>query len=285
MPEKRIGLFTIASKNYLAYARVLLQSVARFHPNYRLFLCLVDEVSGKFDPEREPFTIISAKDLGIESFDDMRLRYDVMELNTAVKPFVFEHLFEKSELDALIYLDPDIRLYFKMGLLESVLDRGASVVLTPHITRPLEDGRSPDDLDIVQAGVFNLGFIAVSRGDEGRRFVRWWAKRLTTGAAADLSQGLFTDQKWCNLAPALVGDLHILKYPGYNVAYWNLNERTLESTDGMWLSNGVPLVFYHFSGVNVEKPDILSKHQNRFSFSDLPLQKTLGLWREDLKVT
>ena len=46
---------------------------------------------------------------------------------------------------------------------------GASVVHTPHNTAPLEDGKRPDDHEILQAGVFNLGFIAMRRCEDSRR--------------------------------------------------------------------------------------------------------------------
>lgn len=49
----KIGVFTIASKNYLAYARTLMASVKEHLPEYRRYLCLADEVSGEFEPSKE----------------------------------------------------------------------------------------------------------------------------------------------------------------------------------------------------------------------------------------
>ena len=66
----------------------------------------------------------------------MTLRYDIMGFNTAVKPFTFLWLFENTDLDAIIYLGPDIHVYSRFGLLEEKLEQQASVVLTPHITSP-----------------------------------------------------------------------------------------------------------------------------------------------------
>ncbi len=266
-----IGIFTIASKNYLAYVRVLLASVARIHPEYKLFLCLADRVDGCFDSSAEPYTIVEVEQLGIAHFADLALRYDIMEFNTAVKPSMFRWLFDNTDLDAIIYLDPDIQVFSRLDRLESLMSAGASVVLTPHITKPLEDGKSPSDYSMLQAGVFNLGFIAAKRCQESLDFMDWWIRRLNSQCVNDLQSNLFVDQKWCDLAPCLLENLIVLRDVGFNVAYWNMAQRKIsQSGNGQWLANEEPLAFFHFSGVNPLDKRIVSKHQNRFSWSDIP---------------
>lgn len=120
----KIGVFTIASKNYLAYARTLMASVKEHLPEYRRYLCLADEVSGEFEPSKEVFEVIQADQIGIDSFQDMTIRYDIMEFNTAVKPFMIEWLFNNTDLDVVIYLDPDIQVFSKFDRLEAVIERG-----------------------------------------------------------------------------------------------------------------------------------------------------------------
>jgi glycosyltransferase involved in cell wall biosynthesis len=275
MSKRKIGVFTIASKNYLAYVRVLLNSVAAIHPEYTLYLCLADTVDGNFDPRAEAFTVIQSDSIGIPHFNDMALRYDIMEFNTAVKPFMFQWLLDNTDLDSIIYLDPDIRVYSRFDRLEAVLASDVSVVLTPHITRPVEDGKNPDDYHMLQAGVFNLGFAAVNRCKEARGFLEWWGRRLETHASVDIKQNLFTDQRWCDLAPCFLDRLHVFKHPGYNAAYWNLTERTIRQVRGQWRVNDEPLAFFHFSGAGVGKQSAVSKHQDRFTWNDLPDCKPL----------
>lgn len=273
---EKIGVFTIASKNYLSYVRTLLGSVARVHPEYKLFLCLADRVDGYFDTSREPYAIVEVEKLGIPSFSDFALRYDIMEFNTAVKPFMFRWLFENTDLDAIIYLDPDIHAYSRFDRLETMLNEGASVVLTPHITKPLEDEKSPSDYTMLGVGVFNLGFIAARRCSESMDYMNWWGKHLLTQCVNDLQASLFVDQKWCDLAPCLLDNLKILRDTGYNAAYWNLAQRKITKTEnGQWLANGSPLAFFHFSGVNPLDKHLVSKHQNRFTWEDIPAAQPL----------
>ena len=53
-----------------------------------------------------------------------------------------------------------------------------SIILTPHLTVPIEDNYRLNELDILLAGVYNLGFIAISQNPTTRNFLEWWQKRL-----------------------------------------------------------------------------------------------------------
>src|SRR5262249_28426384 len=144
------------------------------------------------------------------------------------------------------------------------------MVLTPHLTGEQDDGRKPGERDILRAGCYNLGFLALSRHPHLENFLRWWQKRLEFGCQVDFAEGLFVDQKWIDLAPGLFEGVSVLRHPGYNVAYWNLAHRNLEQHGGDFLVNALPLAFYHFSGLNLDVPGTLSKHQDRFRLEDVP---------------
>lgn len=278
-----IAVMTIASANYLPYVRTLMESVKKSNPDYRRYLVLVDKLGNEDSSADDLFEIIEAEDLGIETFDDMAVRYDVMELNTAVKPFAIEWLFDKTDAKTVIYLDPDICVYRPLTELAAVLENGASVVVTPHLTKPLEDGKSPDDHSMLQAGVFNLGFIAVARTEESREFVRWWGRRLKEACHADFAANLFTDQRWIDLAPCYLANLAVLRNPAYNVAYWNLAQRPPRVQKGRHFFDDEELAFFHFSGLQFDKPALVSKHQTRFTWSDIkPLHGLFNDYRQRL---
>jgi hypothetical protein len=266
------ALFTIASRNYLAYVRTLMRSVRAAHPEWLRYVLIVDEPAPMDAADDNLFTTVHACQLGIPSFDDMSVRYDVLELNTALKPFFFDWLFRHTVLDSVVYLDPDIRLYAPLDRVCDLLAEGASVVLTPHATSPLDAERgSPNDHQFLKTGVFNLGFVAMQRGEESLRFADWWSRHLMTECLVDFPANLFTDQRWCDLAPCLLDRLRILRDPGYNVAYWNVEQRQLHrSPDASWHVGADHLVFFHFSGLDPRRPESISKHQNRLNWADAP---------------
>jgi GT2 family glycosyltransferase/glycosyltransferase involved in cell wall biosynthesis len=266
-------VFTIIARNYLAYARVLAASLARHNPGARLHVLILDDPNRSI-PTESSFEIIRADELLFDPPSDlytMAAIYDVTELSTAVKPWVFQYLFDRGARVA-IYLDPDTEVFDSLGPLEP-LTREHGILLTPHITTPLpRDGKRPDERDLLLAGIYNLGFLALS-AEAARTFLPWWRERLRRDCLNDPAQGLFVDQRWIDFVPGLF-EPGILKDPGYNVAYWNLPHRVLTREGDCILVNGRPLRFFHFSGFSPRAPHLLSKHQHaslRVRQSDNPL--------------
>lgn len=257
--------FSICSSNYLAYARTLFASLRRADPQARFVLFLADEVRDRYDPAQLGFEIVEAKDIGIDCFADMAFRYDVMEFNTAIKPFCIRYLFDQRGADAAIYLDPDLYVLRPLVHVEAALAEGHDIVLTPHACAPLDDGGDPDDIRIMRTGAYNLGFGAFANTPSTRALVDWWAVHLKGSCVVDLDSGLFVDQKFMDLAPCLVESARILRHPGYNTAYWNLMHRPVTQGPEGWLAAGQDLHFLHFSGVIPGRRDVFSKHQNRYT--------------------
>jgi glycosyltransferase involved in cell wall biosynthesis len=135
---------------------------------------------------------------------------------------------------------------------------------------PLEDGKQPDDHAILKSGVYNLGFLGMRADPEAASLVDWWARRTFLHCRVDVVANLFTDQRWMDLAPCLVSKPYILRDPGYNVAYWNIAGRVVQTpTPGHWTADGRPLVFFHYSGLPADEPDVFSRYQSRFEVDEL----------------
>ncbi|MEM7352100.1 MAG: glycosyltransferase [Acidobacteriota bacterium] len=258
---------TIVSKNYIAFARVLAESFHQHHPAGRFFVLLVDRNEGHIDPDQEPFTLLEVEELdNVPELRSFLFKYTLLECNTAVKPYLLSHLFERYDLPNLVYFDPDILITGPLDELAALLEHH-SIVLTPHLTHPLDDDAWPSELAFLQSGTYNLGFIGLRRSASVDRLLPWWQERLYDQCVVRIEQGLFVDQKWMDLVPGLFDEVHIHTHPGYNVAYWNLAGRTITVTDDGPCANGEPLVFFHFSGVEPENLANVSKHQDRFTLN------------------
>ncbi len=251
---------TIIAANYVAEARVLARSFTEHHPGARLQVLVIDDRDGRIRSGNEPFDVLGPVDLPMSAreFHDMAACYEVMELATAVKPSLLLRLLERSGGRPTVYLDPDILVLAPLDELTE-LATTHPIVLTPHTSRPMaRDGRKPTEFDILASGTWNLGFAAVNGGADG--FLRWWAERLRFDALVDHANMRFTDQRWIDLAPAYF-DVHPLRDPCYNVAYWNADQRPVTWSGGRYLVEGRPLRFFHFSGFDRHRPHVLSKHQ------------------------
>lgn len=254
---------TIVSPNYLAYARVLGESVAQHAPQAEFHVLVVNRP----DPQvraacaEAGLHVTYATELGLADFDQLAYKYDLVELNTALKPSFLKSLFARG-FDHVVYLDPDIRLYLAPAPIMEALEQ-AEIVLIPHALAPAMDGLRPSDIDFLRTGVFNLGFVGLRRGRHASALLDWWEKRCLSHGFNDPGFGTFVDQKWMNLAPCYFDSVHVLKHAGCNVAYWNLHEREVQGDARCYLVNAAPLVFFHFSGVDASAPQVLSRHQNR----------------------
>src|SRR4051794_10486058 len=265
MHGDRLAIFTICSNNYLPFAQVLFESVQRFHPEADLFLCLADrllETPGLIDCD---WTVVEAHRLSIPDFPNFAFRYDIMEFNTALKPFMFLHLVEERGYSRILYFDPDIELFAPLTSVFATLRDGASFLFTPHLCSPCQDPIEPNDITIMRAGSFNLGFLGVSHTTETIPILHWWSRRLRFQCVNDQAAGLFVDQRFMDLVPGFADHVAISHDTTLNVAYWNLAQRQLAQTTNGWTVDGAPLKFFHFSGFNPRQPDRLSKHDPRFA--------------------
>jgi glycosyltransferase involved in cell wall biosynthesis/SAM-dependent methyltransferase len=277
-----MDICTIIAKNYVAQARVLARSFAEHHPAGRCFVLVIDDFEGCIDPAAEPFTILTPGDIGCAEFEEMAVRYDVLELSTAVKPWLLAHLLA-GDREAVTYLDPDIRIYGSLEALDQ-LARDHGVVLTPHNTVPLpDDGERPAQVDILLAGVYNLGYVSLGAGTETETLLRWWRERLVMDCRVDPFNGYFVDQRWFDLALGLVSDHTIVREPQYNVAYWNLHSRSLAHDGVQYTVDGSPLAFFHFSGFDPSDTEVLSRHQTRIRIGESPpLQRICREYSEEV---
>ena len=271
---------TICATNYLPFAKILADSFLKFHPHSKFYLLLVDgdvfEVAVDQSPET---TIIKPSDLDLDAevFTRMSIYYDVTELSTALKPLGLKYLLDTGS-DIAVYLDPDIEVFSELVEISNHLE-DANIALTPHSLHEIpNDGLRPTNSDIMASGTFNLGFIAVRKSEESYEFLSWWHEKLIFDCISDVEKNLFTDQRWIDFVPSYF-QFSIIRNYGYNVAYWNLQERKLSQNDGVTFANEDRLSFFHFSGFNPSTPWILSKHvadKPRVVISSNPILKEIS---------
>ncbi len=264
------AICTIITKTFLPQARCLTDSFLTHYPNGHVFLLLIDEIEGCFDPAQERFAFIQARELRIPNFEQMTFRYTIYEICCALRPFFFAYLFETYSIQTLIYLDADMYIYQPLTKVQEIL-RASQVVITPHLLAPLsDDGRFPDEPTILNVGAYNLGFVALARGEHSARFLQWWQQHLLNDCVIDILHNLFVDQRWVDLVPGMFDQVVILRNAGYNAAYWDFPFRRLQRIGDEWFVNDAPLVFFHFSGMRPENIDAISSYQNRYTLDDLP---------------
>lgn len=257
--------FTSINNAYIPKAKVLVQSLRRVYGDEAHVTCMLSD-NMRDDVDYSVFDeVLTINQLGlpVPSVEAWIFKHTVVELCTAVKPWAFKKIFTKHNADEVIYMDPDTVAYSPLEEVYQLLPEHP-VILTPHVTVPateLDDLLDGEMLGCLRHGVFNLGFLALGNYGEGNLFLDWWAKRCLDWCYDDAAKGLFTDQRWIDLAPCFFRTLHVLQHPGYNMATWNLYYRKLsgDSTSGFTVNNEVPLRFFHFSGFDIGTHELMLK--------------------------
>jgi hypothetical protein len=147
--------FTICSNNYLAQAKTLGNSLLERNPDYKFIIFLVDTLSEKVDyGSFKNLEVIPIEKLFPGTFDKLWQRYNIIELNTSVKPTCFKYLFENyPAAEWLFYFDPDIVLFHSLYNLEKEFNDN-NILLTPHIIHPIElDGKLPMENHFLNYGI------------------------------------------------------------------------------------------------------------------------------------
>jgi hypothetical protein len=173
-----------------------------------------------------------------------------MELCTAVKGWGLTRLLDAG-YDYVIYLDPDCLVLKDPAKLIDLLPSEYSVGVVPHTMRAAD---SDEEIRIVETsslrhGIYNLGFLLVRNDERGRQLAKWWAARLDRYCFDDFESGLFTDQRWFDLAVGYFDYIKVIRHRGVDVASWNVGQRTLRRDGDGYRIDGDELIFYHFSGV------------------------------------
>lgn len=263
----KIAVFTSATYTYFSRARTLAETVKKFHPDWHMCFLLPDEppkgVKVKWKTEKFD-SVMHLADLGIENLNSWLFRHNVVELCTAVKGLALQKL-QAQGFDKVFYLDPDIAVFSPLDTLTQWLDK-SSVLLTPHQIEPesTDQGVIDNEWTALKYGVYNLGFVGVKTDEIGKQFAAWWAARCKNYCRDDVPNGLFTDQRWCDLVPALFGGVHVIREPGYNCASWNISKRKVRFTkEGDLSVNDKPLKFFHFTKVDHVGETMLRRYAER----------------------
>lgn len=254
--------FAIVTPSHLVQAEVLMNSIAsnRMQTDKLVFLLGGNTEHLQFN---HSFPIADAADyIEPEVLADLVSRYTPAEICWALKPIIAAKLL--AHYSQVYYFDTDMLLYRDFADIADEL-ADANILLTPHYLHEFpDDSLSPNDLTLLRGGVFNAGFFAVQQSDETQRFLAWWRSRVIRFGRNDPDNGMCGDQKWLDLVPILFEKVMICRHYGCNVAYWNMHERDLQSTENGWEVNGKPLIFVHYSGLKHEdNHHRLSIHQNR----------------------
>jgi hypothetical protein len=239
---KDLVIFSICNSNYIRETDILFHSLKRYLTIE--FKFIVINVDLEFEVLNSHYEIINTssifKDHEIDSF--LRSKYNLTEYATSIKPKCFSYFFENGFTD-VIYFDPDIELYNDLEYLSEGDFGSYDIFLTSHRTSPCSSSSFLDDIDILQTGTFNFGFLHLRSNSKTNNLAKWWFQMCQAYSFSDLNSGFFTDQYFGNIFISYFKlNIKRLNNTKYNIAYWNIDELDFFDISRVF--------FIHFSKVN-----------------------------------
>jgi hypothetical protein len=255
-------IFTVCNSDFLAQARTLADSFIGH--DFDFYIGCTDLESHTLNSNGSKIEVIGVdKLLNKEEFRNLKYR-NIVEFCTAIKPFSLSFLLGRGYKN-IFYFDPDIFVYNTKFIFDLSRD-SASINLTPHSIKP--ENCFMQELRRTEFGIYNLGFLHVKNDVNGVELCNWWKQRCLDDCYDDIASGVFTDQKFFDLVPALFDNVRILRRLDLNLAYWNF--RLYEP-----LINPESVSFIHWSSKDIADPEHLSKK----SLHGESAIKLVGSWK------
>ena len=289
--RREVAAATVCTLDHLHFALALATSMRRHHPELTLHILVVDG-DGEELPGVPGCRFLRGSEVGLFADPYLALKLSAADLCCAAKPFLLAHLAATAGAARIVYLDADLYLFAPLtALLEQA--RRASFVVFPHTVAPMPRPElrweRPALGQLALAGVFNAGLFVFAVGEATQRFLATWRELVSEPGAFLSSRGAQTEQNSFNWVVAFLDDVHVMRDSAYNVAYWNLHERSLRwsatTPEGpVFTVDGHPLVVFHFSGYSPAEPLRLSLGNHRHPVhSDRALGRLLTFYAGELE--
>ncbi|MCF7729556.1 MAG: hypothetical protein K9M81_04215 [Chthoniobacterales bacterium] len=243
-PLHKKAIITIVTSNCFHQAHILGKSIKLFEKEADFIVFVIDFRPNDTCYQECEFQVVDARILNPNEWDRFVFQYKGISACCALKPRALFHILLFYE--KVIYLDSDIKLFHELTEAWSELDHcdlslipqrnGAPSIVTPIIPQMM----------LRISGIFNAGYIGTSRC--ANHFLDWWWEKTHYNCLVDdYIIGIYLDQLYLHEAIGRVERLGILRNNGYNVAWWNFDQRNIKRFNDRYFINDRPLVFFHYS--------------------------------------
>ncbi len=242
--RKKKAIITVVTNDYFHQVILLGKTIHLFEPGADFIVFLIG-----LNPPQEcydycPFELIDAKVLNSQEWERFLFQYPGLAACCALKPRAIKETLLRYE--KVIYLDSDMKLFHDLSEAWERLD-AAHLSLTPHRNgKPSVVAPVVSSMMLRLSGIFNAGYVGSTPSLSD--FLDWWWEQTHYNCLIDdFIIGIYLDQLYLHEAIGRVDRLDIFKHCGYNVAWWNFDQRKIKRHHDCYQVNGIPLALFHFS--------------------------------------
>jgi hypothetical protein len=255
-------------QRYLARALVMLRSLRRHDPAAAIFPLCFDPVSADIVAALRDPGIVPVVPRLLSAFEPRlagcagRGRWEFYATHKAILPLYV--LAQNPGIGTIAHIDADTWFFSSPAPVFDEL-AAASIGLSPHRFSPAFE-------QAIIHGAFNAGFVAWRHDATGLRCLEEfredclaWCFNRTEPDGRYMNQGYLT--KW----PARYPNVHVLRHPGANLAYWNIAGHRLAPGTPPTV-DGEKLIFHHFSNIHRD-----ATGQWRTPYADFGANQTVAM--------
>jgi hypothetical protein len=243
---------TFFDKNYLSRGLVLYDSIKAYCSDFELYILCLDEFTRNF------FNVNAVNYPGVKTLalSDLEVTDPTLKACKSTRSTISYYftlspclplfLLKKYNLSHVCSMDADI---FFLGDPAPLFNNLChySIVITPHKF-------SREIADRVKYGTYNVSFQIFKNDAVGIKCLKKWRNQCLDWCEDYMDEvGMrFADQKY--LDEWLIeydGKVKVLDDEVSGIAPWNLNNYKIQRKNGIFYSNGTPLIFYHFHSFKI----------------------------------
>src|SRR5690348_6562577 len=133
MMTERIAVATISTANYWPYTAVLLESLARVCPDWKVYVLALNDLPAS--ALSAGVNILRAEDIWGSETELCQARLNLFEWACASKPRLLRYVLDDCQAALAIYADSDIEFFAPP---DSVSGAVGSIMLTPNVSATKE---------------------------------------------------------------------------------------------------------------------------------------------------
>ena len=135
------------------------------------------------------------------------------------------------------YLDSDLYFFSSPSALWNEAGE-ASMIFIEHRF-------SPGYLDKIRFGKFNVSWNTFTRDPVSQKALQWWCDKCLEWCYDRIEGEKYADQGYLTILEKKFGGVHILQYPGINIAEYNADNLELKLTTSGPKANNLPVIYWH----------------------------------------
>lgn len=214
-----IHLCTLFDEKYLAKGLALIHSLREHNPDFRLYVCAMDEKVFE--------TIERLEDERVSIFPYTYLgplpRYSWVEFMWMLTPFLMEYCFRNFQVKSLAYVDADLFLFDSLKPLYDEVEQSSTAII-PHRWTPRHKAR------LEKNGIYNVSWVYARNNELGRNVIQYWGTQCHNWRSENPGDK-FSDQIYLDTWPYEYGT-RIVEHRGANLAPWNQEQYQYMMRDG-----------------------------------------------------